>query len=62
MRDDGCTAREILKELDAMKKRVSGSFITRNADYLYRNGRVSKLVRDITAALRIYPVLSMEKG
>lgn len=62
MRDEGCTSKEIVKELDSMKKRVSSSFITRSADYLYRNGRVSKLVRDITAALKIYPVLTMKKG
>lgn len=53
---------EIIAVLDAMRDKVSTSFIAENADYLYRNGRVSKLVKNICAAFKIHPILSMHKG
>ncbi|MCI7766567.1 MAG: DegV family protein [Oscillospiraceae bacterium] len=62
MRDKGSGAEEIVSEMESLKKRVSTSFITRNVDYLYRNGRVSKSVRDFSAAFRVYPVLTMKNG
>lgn len=62
MRDEGCEPLKIVDELISLKKRVSTSFITMNADYLYRNGRVNKSVRDISVSLRLYPVLTMKDG
>lgn len=62
MRDKGCSSEEITEEMVSMKKKVSTSFIVMNADYLYRNGRISKTIRDISASLRIYPVLTMKDG
>lgn len=62
MRDAGCTAQEIIEECESLKKRVSTSFISRNADYLYRNGRVSKAVRDICNTFSVHPILTMKNG
>lgn len=62
MRDAGSTAQEIIEECERLKKRVSTSFISRNADYLYRNGRVSKIVRDICNAFSVHPILTMKNG
>ena len=42
MRNNGKSTQEILEQSESMKKRISTSFIADNADYLYRNGRVSK--------------------
>ena len=56
------SAEEILEVLEAMKDKVSTSFIADNADYLYRTGRVSKLVKNICAAVKIHPVLWMDRG
>lgn len=62
MRDKGSSAEEIIAEMAVLKKKISTSFITMNADYLYRNGRVSKTVRDISVLFRLYPVLTMKNG
>lgn len=62
MRDEGRSADEIAAELDIMKSKVSASFITVNADYLYRNGRAGKRIRDLTVALNVHPVLAMKGG
>lgn len=53
---------EIIGELEKIKNRVSTSFIAENADYLYRNGRVSKWVKDMCEIFKIHPVLFMKKG
>lgn len=62
MRYAGCSADEIAAEAERMKPLISTSFITMNADYLYRNGRVSKQVRDLCDAFSLHPVLGMKKG
>lgn len=62
MRDGGSSVREILDETERLKKRVSTSFIAKNADYLYRNGRVSKTVRDICDAFMVHPILHLKNG
>ncbi|MGN0608986.1 MAG: DegV family protein [Oscillospiraceae bacterium] len=62
MRDEGRSAEEITAALDSMKSKVSASFITVNADYLYRNGRAGKKIRDLTVALGVHPVLCMKNG
>lgn len=62
MRDSGSSVKEILEECEIMKNRVSTSFISNNADYLYRNGKVSKGVKDISSAFRVHPVLFLKNG
>lgn len=60
--EKGCSAKEILKEVDRMKYRVSTTFIVKNAEYLFRNGRVSKNVCDFCKAFNVHPVMEMRKG
>lgn len=62
MRDKGSSAKEITAEAERMKKKISTSFITMNADYLYRNGRAGKKVKDICSAFMLHPVLTMKDG
>lgn len=62
MRDAGSTVSEILDGAEQLKRRVSTSFIAKNADYLYRNGRVSKTVRDICDTFMVHPVLTLKNG
>ena len=62
MADFGFTAAEILPELEAMKSRVSTTFIAPSADYLYRNGYVSSFVQKLCRSLNIHPVLKMKNG
>ncbi len=56
------TAEEILAVLDGMRDKISTGFIAENADYLYRTGRVNKLVKVVCSALKIHPVLTMKRG
>lgn len=62
MRDGGSSPTEIAETAEAMKSVISTTFITKNVDYLYRNGRVSKLVKNLCSAFRIYPVLTVKNG
>lgn len=52
----------IIVELEKMRDMVSTSFIADSADYLYRNGRVSKAVQVICSMFNIHPVLAMKNG
>ena len=62
MRNNGKSTQEILEQSESMKKRISTSFIADNADYLYRNGRVSKGVKNICSVLMLHPVLFLKDG
>lgn len=62
MRDSGRSAEEILKETECLKKRISTIFIANNADYLYRNGKVSKGVKNISSTFMVHPVLFLKNG
>lgn len=53
---------EILAALEKLREKVSTTFIARNADYLYRNGKVNKSTRDICSLFNIHPVLEMKDG
>lgn len=52
----------ILAELEKMRSMVSTSFMADSADYLYRNGRVSKAIQVICGIFNIHPVLAMKNG
>lgn len=60
--NEGCGYEEIIEALEELRPRVSTSFIAKNADYLYRNGLVSSLVKKICSTFHIHPVLEMQKG
>ena len=52
----------IIEELESLKDKVSTTFIANNADYLYRNGKVSKGLKNICSMFNIHPVLEMRDG
>lgn len=58
----GHSSTEILAALEKMREHVSTTFIARNADYLYRNGKVNKFTKEICSAFNIHPVLEMKEG
>lgn len=59
---DGCSTRQILEELEHCRGKVSTSFIVKNADYLFRNGKVSKGVQKLCRLFSLHPVLYMKDG
>ena len=58
----GTESAEIISVLQELKAKVVTSFIAENADYLYRTGRVSKIVKIICSTFKIHPVLTMKHG
>lgn len=60
--DEGKGSEEIIAELTELRGRVSTTFITMNAEYLYLNGKVSKTVERICDKFNIHPVLEMRGG
>ncbi len=62
LRDAGKSVSDIIAELDVMKKRISTSFIAPDAEYLYQNGKVGKLSRNICRAFQLHPILKMKNG
>ncbi|MGN0669679.1 MAG: DegV family protein [Oscillospiraceae bacterium] len=62
MAEKGCSASEILTALEALKSKVSTSFIAESVDYLYMNGKVSEKVKKICSAFNIHPILVMKNG
>lgn len=62
LRDQGESAASIAGAVTDMIGKISTSFITRNADYLYHSGKVSPAVRTLCEHLRLHPVLAMKNG
>lgn len=62
MAQNGCTAGEILAELEQLKGKVSTSFITEDVDFLYRNKRISAFAKKLFETFNIHPILMMKNG
>ena len=62
LRDSGASTAEIVEACDAMRGKLSNSFIVPNADYLYRVGYVGPGVRKLCSFLRIHPILCTKNG
>ncbi len=60
--ESGCSCDEIIEELTEMRERVSTTFVSKNAEYLYMNGRVDKTVMRLCNVFKIHPVLKMKDG
>lgn len=59
---EGKTAEYITEYITEMRERVSTSFISYSADYLYYNGKIKKSVASICGFLGIHPILSLNKS
>ncbi|MBQ8567857.1 MAG: DegV family protein [Oscillospiraceae bacterium] len=62
MVQNGAAVEKIVSEAEAMRMKISTSFMAYNADYLYRNDKVSKTVHQICTVFNIHPVLGMKDG
>lgn len=63
LRDEGkLSGQEIAKHLEEVRHNVKTSFITRNADYLYYNKRISKLIMKLCRVFLLHPVLYIKDG
>lgn len=61
MAQDGASPELIRRSAESLREKISASFIMGSAEYMYRNGKVSKMARDICNALNIHPVMHMHK-
>ena len=62
LRDSGKSAAEISEACDALRSKISNSFIVPNADYLYRAGYVGQGAKNLCRFLKIHPVLYTKNG
>ena len=62
LRDSGKSVAEIIEACDAMRSKISSSFIVPNADYLHRMGYVGEGVKRLCNLFNIHPVLCAKKG
>jgi len=62
MAQDGHSVEEICNTLTELKEKVSTTFIVATPDNLYRNGRMSKGVRDLCHAMNLHPVLQLAQN
>ena len=60
--ESGMDAEDIIAELEVFKKKVSTTFITYNADYLYRGGKVGIFFKNLCSDLHIHPIIGVENG
>ena len=60
--EKGASVEEIVKEVEAYREKISATFVVENADFLYRNGRVSARVKNFCATFNLHPVLCMKRG
>lgn len=62
MRDAGSAASEIVRELLVVRRKVSLTFITRSADYLYQNGQIGARTHRFCAFFGVHPVWRVSHG
>jgi DegV family protein with EDD domain len=61
MRDQGKTAQECIEWLEKHKIEINTYYTTDNLEYLHRSGRVSRAGAIIGTALKINPILNLDK-
>lgn len=61
LRDDGYKRDEIVDILEDYVSHVSTTFLAYNADYLYYNNKVDKLIMNICNVLHLHPLLYMDE-
>ena len=59
---EGRNVQEIISGLEIMRPKISTTFMADSADYLYRNGKVSKGLATLCRLLKFHPVLEMRDG
>lgn len=62
MMQGGASSKEIFDGVTEMISHITTTFITYTTDYLYRNGRINKAVRNICSFFRAHPVLVLKDG
>lgn len=62
MASAGNSSEEILAALKEMRPKVSTTFMAKNADYLFRNGKIKKSVKILCGMFNMHPVLEMKEG
>lgn len=62
MQQDGFAAPEIVAELEKLRGRISTTFITKSAEYLYINGKVGAGTTKFLKIFKFHPVLYMKDG
>lgn len=62
MAENGSSVQEILAKIERLKSLVSSSVIVDSADFMYRNGRVSRIVKALCDAFQLHLVMKTKNG
>ena len=62
MAENGGSVQEILEKIERLKHLVSSSVIVESADYMFRNKRVNRTVKDLCTAFQLHLVMRMKNG
>lgn len=62
LQNSGKTVADIVNACDAMRRKLAGSFILPNADYLYSVGYAGPWAKTVCRLFRIHPVLCLRNG
>lgn len=62
LRDQGCSAQEIVDVLEALKNRIRIYAVIDTLEYLRRGGRLSNLQASIGTVTRLKPVITLREG
>lgn len=62
LRDSGSSSGEIVVALNELRPYINTAFITKNADYMYINGRASKGVAWLSRTFNLHPVFKLKDG
>lgn len=58
----GMPPEQIKRELELYRNRISTTFLVKNADYLFQNGKVAAPVKKFCSLFGIHPVIEMKNG
>ena len=62
LRDEGLSAEEIERRVNALRLKVNTSFVPDRLDYLYKGGRCSRMEMYGANILKIHPMIDMKDG
>ena len=62
MAENGSSVQEILEQIERLKHLVSCSVILESVDYMFRNRRVNRTVKDLCTAFQLHLVIRIKNG
>lgn len=62
MRDEGASVPDIIKELEEMRGDICVSFLSKNPEQMFRNGRMSLSANQFCSTMHVHPIFTVKNG